>query len=119
MEKDKTENRSKVVLAVVLIVLGIFWLLSQLNVHFHLENLFRPFYQVFSHIGRVIFSWPMILVLVGLVLIAGKRQGGWILIVLGGIFLIPKIFLIPSFSFSLIFPVLLVFAGIAMLVRRI
>jgi hypothetical protein len=119
MEKENTKNRSREVLAIVLIALGIFWLLGQLNVQFHLENLFRPFYQVFSHIGRVIFSWPLIFVLVGLVLIAGKRQVGWILIVLGGIFLIPKIFLIPDFSFSFIFPVILLFAGIAMLVKRI
>jgi len=119
MEKDNTENRSKVVLAVILIALGIFWMFGQLNLHFHLENLFRPFYLLFSHMGRVIFSWPMILLLVGLVLIAGKRQGGWILIVLGGIFLIPKIFLIPDFPFSMILPLLLVFAGIVLLTRRV
>jgi hypothetical protein len=119
MEKENVENRSKLVVAIVLIVLGMFWFLGQLNVHIHFENIFRPFFHIFSRMGHVIFSWPMILVLVGLLLVAGKRQGGWILVVLGGIFLLPKIFIIPGFTFSMIFPVVLILAGVVMLIRKV
>ncbi len=119
MEKENVENRSKLVVAIVLIVLGMFWFLGQLNVHLHFESIFRPFFQIFSRMGKVIFSWPMILVFVGLLLVAGKRQGGWILVVLGGIFLLPKIFIIPGFTFSMIFPVVLILAGVVMLIRKV
>lgn len=119
MEKEDTENRSKAVLAVILIVVGIFWLLGQLNLHFHLDTIFRPFVNLFGQVGKVLFSWPMILVVVGLLLVAGNRQGGWILVVLGGIFLLPKIFLFPGFSLSLVLPALLIIAGIVLLVRKV
>jgi predicted membrane protein len=119
MEKENVENNSKLVVAIVLIVLGLFWFLGQLNIHLHFESIFHPFFNIFSRLGRVIFSWPMILVFVGLLLVAGKRQGGWILVVLGGFFLLPKIFVIPGFTFSMIFPVVLILAGIIMLVRKV
>ncbi|HOI49011.1 MAG TPA: hypothetical protein PK167_06895 [Prolixibacteraceae bacterium] len=119
MQNEKTEDRSRVVLAAILIVVGLLWLFRQLGVHFHFDELFAPFHWIYHKIGNVIFSWPMILVLVGLILLAGKRSGGVALIVVGGIFLIPRIFLLPGFSFSLIFPVLLVVAGIAMVANKV
>ncbi len=118
MEKETTENRSKIVLAVILITLGVLWLLGQINQQYHLGELFQPFYHIFSRIGRVIFSWPMILILVGLVLIAGKRSGGWILIVVGSLFLLPRIFMFPHFSFSMIFPLILILAGGVLITKR-
>jgi hypothetical protein len=119
MEKENADNRSKIVLAVILIVVGIVWLLGQLNIQFHLSEFFWPFWSVFGKIGHLIFSWPMILILVGLVLLAGRRSGGWVLIIVGGIFMLPKIFLIPAFPISIFFPVVLIVAGGAMIIRRI
>jgi len=121
MEKSKNqpEDRSKLVLPVILIMVGILWLLLQLGVHLNLENLFYPIFEAFRHIGTVVFSWPMILVVAGLVLAAGKRQGGWILVVLGGVFLIPKILHLQDFSLSMVFPLLIIIAGVAMIVKRI
>lgn len=119
MDKNSSDERSKVVLAVILIAIGVIWLLRQLGIHLQLEGFFRPFFSVFSYLGRILFSWPMILVVVGLVMLAGKRPGGWIILVLGGIFLIPKIFMIPGFSFSLIFPLFLIVAGAALVFRKL
>ncbi len=117
--KNQTEDRSKLVLAIILIAVGLIWLLRQLGIQMHLENLFHPFYLFFGHIGKIVFSWPMILVVVGLVMAAGKRQGGWILVVLGGVFLIPRILQVGDFSLSVVFPLLIIIAGIALIIRRI
>ena len=118
MEKESTDNRSKIVWAVILIAVGVLWFFSLLNSHFHLWELFQPLFFVFSRIGKVIFSLPMVLILAGLVLLAGKRRGGWILIIVGGIFLIPKIFMIPDFPASVIFPLMMIVAGGALIIKR-
>ncbi|HPT31615.1 MAG TPA: hypothetical protein PLW67_07220, partial [Prolixibacteraceae bacterium] len=119
MENGKTENGSKITLAVILIVVGIIWLFGQLGIQLHLAEFFQPFGMIFGKIGHLVFSWPMILILIGLILLAGNRNGGWILIILGGIFLLPRIFLIPSFPVSIIFPLLLILAGGALIIRRL
>jgi len=119
MEKEKSESGSRITFAVILIVVGILWLFGQLNIHLHLRELFMPFWGVFGKIGHLVFSWPMILILIGLILLAGNRSGGWILIITGGIFLIPRIFLIPSFPVSILFPLLLILAGGALIIRRL
>jgi hypothetical protein len=119
MKKENSENGSKTTLAVILIVIGMFWLLGALNIHFYLGEIFRPVWMVFSKVGVVIFSWPVIIILVGLVLIAGKRSGGWILIIIGGLFLLPKIFLFPAFPVSIIFPLALILFGGLLIIRRI
>jgi hypothetical protein len=61
----------------------------------------------------------MVVIFVGLILMAGKRSAGMVLIVIGGIFLLPKIFVLPGLTFSMFFPVFLVGLGIALIVRRI
>jgi hypothetical protein len=119
MKKENSENSSKITLAVILIIIGMFWLFGALNIHFHLGEIFRPVWLVFSKVGGVIFSWPVILILVGLVLIAGKRSGGWILIIIGGLFLLPKIFLFPAFPVSIIFPLALILFGGMLIIRRL
>jgi hypothetical protein len=119
MQKENSENGSKVTLAVILIIIGLFWLFGALNIQFHLGEIFRPVWLVFSKLGGVIFSWPVILILVGLVLIAGKRSGGWILIIIGSLFLLPKIFLFPVIPVSIIFPLALILFGGMLIIRRL
>jgi hypothetical protein len=123
--ENKPENRnSKIVLAWVLIGIGIIWILRKIGIyfdlpHFYFQNIFFPFKNIFQGFFHFIFSWPMILIIVGLILMAGKRSAGVVLIVIGGIFMLPRIFFIPGLTFSMIFPVILVGLGIAMIVRRI
>lgn len=124
MENKPENSNSRVVLAFVLIGIGSLWLLRKLGIHFELprfyfEHFLFPFKNMFHDLTQFIFSWPMILIIVGLVLMAGKRSAGIVLIVIGGIFLLPKIFIIPGLTFSMFFPVLLVALGIALIVRRI
>jgi hypothetical protein len=124
MENKPGNRNSRVVLALVLIGIGSLWLLRKLGVYFeipriYLQNIFFPFKELFHDLTHFIFSWQMVLILVGLILMAGKRSVGVVLIVVGGIFLLPKIFIMPGLTFSMFFPVLLVGLGIALIARRI
>lgn len=124
MENKPENSNSRVVIAFVLIGIGSLWLLRKLGIYlewpqFYLENIFFPFKNIFRDLTNFIFSWPMILIIVGLILMAGKRSAGVVLIVIGGIFLLPKIFVLPGLTISMFFPVLLVGLGIALIVRRI
>jgi hypothetical protein len=124
MENKPENNNSRVVLAFVLIGLGTLWLLRKIGIYlewplFYLQNIFFPFKNLFHDLTHFIFSWQMVVIFVGLILMAGKRSAGMVLIVIGGIFLLPKIFVLPGLTFSMFFPVFLVGLGIALIVRRI
>ena len=124
MENKPQSNNSKVVLAWVLIGIGILWILRKIDFyfdipHFYFQNIFFPFKNIFHDLTHFIFSWQMVLIIVGLILMAGKRSSGIVLIVIGGIFLLPKFLIVPGITFSIFFPVLLVGLGIAMIVKRI
>jgi len=124
MENKPENNNSKVILAWVLIVIGVIWILRKIGFyfefpHFYFQNIFFPFKHMFQGLFDFIFSWQIVLIIVGLILMAGKRSAGIVLIVIGGIFMLPKLFIIPGITFSMFFPVLLVGLGIAMIVRRI
>jgi hypothetical protein len=122
MEREPKENNSKVVLAVFLIVIGTLWLLKKVGFYFefprvYFENIFYPFKQVFHWLTHFIFSWPMILIIIGIVLMAGRRSAGIVLIVVGGIFLLPKIFFLPGLTISFLLPVVLIGIGVALVAR--
>lgn len=124
MENKPQNNNSKVVLAYVLIGIGVIWILRKIGIyfevpHFYFQNIFFPFKNIFHDFTNFIFSWQMVLIVVGLILMAGKRSAGIVLIVVGGIFLLPKFLVVPGLTFSMFFPVLLVGLGIAMIVRKI
>ena len=124
MENKPESNNSKVVLAWILIGIGVLWILRKIGLyielpHFYLQNFFFPFKQAFQGLFHFIFSWQIVLIVVGLILMAGKRSAGIVLIVIGGIFMLPKIFFLPGLTFSMFFPVLLVGIGVAIIVRRI
>jgi len=117
MENKPENNNSRVVLAWVLIGIGVIWILRKIGFyfdlpHFYFQNFFFPFKDMFQGLFHFIFSWQMILIIVGLILMAGKRSAGLVLIVIGGLF-------IPGLTFSMFFPLVLVGLGIAMIVRRI
>lgn len=124
MESKPQNNNSKLVLAYVLIGIGVIWILRKIGLyfeipHFYFQNIFFPFKDIFHDLTHFIFSWQMVLIIVGLILMAGKRSAGIVLIVVGGIFLLPKLFFVPGLTFSMFFPVLLIGLGVAIVARRI
>ena len=124
MENKPQKNNSRIVLAYVLIGVGVLWILRRLGFYIDLPNInwqgiFFPIRQFFHGWGHFIFSWQMILIIVGLILLAGKRSVGIVFIIIGGVFILPKIFYFPGLTFSFFIPVLLIGIGVAMVARKI
>jgi hypothetical protein len=123
MENKPQKNNSRIAIAFILIGIGVLWILRKLGFYIDLPNInwhtvFAPFRHVFYGWGHFIFSWQVILIITGLILLAGKRSVGIVLIIIGGVFLIPKFFHFTGLTFSLILPVLLIGIGLAMVVKK-
>jgi len=123
MDNKPQRDNSRIVLAFVLIGIGVLWILKKLgfyiDLNVNLHNIFYPIRQIFHGWGHFIFSWQMILIIIGLVLLAGKRSLGIVFVVIGGVFILPKIAHFPGLTVSLLFPVVLIGIGLAMVIRRI
>ena len=124
MQKMPQKDNSREVLALVLIGVGLLWLLRKTGVFyhfpfFHLNNAFDSVRNVFHGWGHVIFSWPMVLILIGLILMSGKRSAGLVLLIIGGIFILPKLFFISGAVITILLPLILIAFGIELVARLI
>jgi len=118
----RDRDQSRKVLAIFLIVIGFLWIIKQAGIFygfsiFHMNHVIAPVGRVFGSLAHVVFSWPMILILIGLVLMAGKRSAGLVLLVIGGIFLLPKLFFFSGAMVILFLPLVLIVVGIAIVAR--
>ena len=123
MENKKESDNSRLVLAIILITIGMLWILKKLGIYFNfnfsLSDILFPIKSLIHSLPPFIFSWPMIFIVVGLILLAGKRSAGIVLIIIGGFFILPKMFFLPGLTFSLFIPVLLLALGISMVVKHL
>lgn len=124
MESKPQKDNSRIVFAFILIGIGSLWILRRLGFYInfpniHWEHFFYPFRQFFHGWGHFLFSWQMILIIVGLVLMAGKRSLGIVFIIVGGLFILPKLFYFPGLTISLLLPILLIGIGVAMVAKKI
>lgn len=122
--KPQKEDNTRLVLAVIFIAVGGLWILRKLGFYVELQpifyqGIFNSINQIFHWITNIIFSWPMILILVGAVLLAGKRSAGIVLLVVGALFLLPRLFFFNGFTATLLLPLILVGVGVAMVARMI
>lgn len=122
MQPTTQQDNSRKILAIALIVFGFVLILKQSGAileypFIHLKTVFLPVQNAFQSVGHIIFSWPAIFVLVGLILMAGRRSVGVVLLVIGGIFLLPKLFFISGAALLLFLPLLLIAVGIAIVAR--
>jgi predicted membrane protein len=122
METTKQKENSGQTLAIILIIIGAVWILGKigisLSLHSVISDIVFSFRNIFHTIPSFIFSWPMILIIVGLILLAGNRNSGIVLIIIGGILLLPKIFLFPGITISLLIPAILVGVGVSMILKH-
>lgn len=121
-KKTHRKAESKEVLALVLIGIGLVWILKQTGFffkfpYFNFPDIFSPLINTMHSLGHLIFSWPVILIVIGLILIAGKRAGGVVLLIIGGIFLLPKLLLISGAAIVFLFPIILIALGIGLIAR--
>lgn len=125
MDRETAKNdNSRIILAIVLIAVGGLWLLRKMGFYIdfpaiHLHEIFFPVRNLFSGWGNFLFSWQMVFIVIGLLLLAGKRSVGLILIIIGGVFLIPKILFFPPLTISFLLPALLIGVGIVMVARHV
>jgi predicted membrane protein len=109
LRDDHYENRhhhhhlsnNRAIVGVVLVLVGLFLVLRNTGV---LPN----------HIEHIIFSWPMLLVTIGLIITIGSSGGktsGVIVMAVGGFFLIPHIFR-ETFDVNMFWPSVFIIIGI-------
>lgn len=68
---------------------------------------------------HVIFSWPMLLVAIGLVNLAERKSGwGLTLIAIGGAFLVSRYYQLPFNLFTFFWPVMIIIIGIALILSN-
>jgi len=69
---------------------------------------------------HIVFSWQMLLIIIGVVSLIGRegRGPGLILLVIGGFFLLPEIFDFHISFVKVFWPVLLIIIGVLILFRR-
>lgn len=106
MEKSKLQGRS--ILGIILILIGIGLIARSMN--------FIP-----DELARDLFSWPMILVVLGIIFLSNKANhtSGWILLLLGVLFLLPRITDLP-YSFREVFwPVIFIALGLLILFKSL
>ncbi|MCW8811436.1 MAG: cell wall-active antibiotics response protein [Ignavibacteriaceae bacterium] len=104
-ENNRTDKR--IVLGLILIFLGGIFLLNTMDIlHFR-----------FAH---VVFSWPFIMLVIGLIVLINteKKFLGGILSGIGALFLIPRIFPEVDYNAGIIFPIILIVLGAYIILKR-
>ncbi|RKY94405.1 MAG: hypothetical protein DRQ13_08305, partial [Ignavibacteriae bacterium] len=107
MAESQNGLDKRVVLGTVLILLGGLFLLGSLNV-------------LDFNIGRVIFSWPFVMLVIGVFILVNtsKRLTGGLLTGLGVFFLIPRIYPQIEYDGGIVIPVLLILFGIFIIFKK-
>ncbi len=94
-----TNNRA--IIGVILVLVGLFLVMRN-------TGIFPDF------IDHIIFSWPMLLVAIGLVMTLGasEKTSGVIVMAVGGFFLIPMIFRETFHAYNMFWPSIFIIIGV-------
>lgn len=78
----------------------------------------RNFDFIPYHISYILFSWPSLLIVIGLLLIIVKKKsiGGLFMIGIGGIFLWDKLYPFSPTDWKIAWPAVFIFVGLAMVI---
>lgn len=108
--------------AIILIAAGLIWLFNQAagfpffnNLHMH--HYYFPFRNAASGITDILFSWQMVFIVTGTVLLAGRRSSGIVLLATGVVFMLSKLMHFTFWSLTFLLPALLITIGIIMVVK--
>ena len=105
---ENQRNNKRAILGLLLVAVG--FILIATNFH------------IFPFVWKpVLFSWPALLILIGLFFLFSREANatGWILIGIGGFFLIPRIWEVPWEWSELFWPVALLGMGAILIVRSV
>jgi predicted membrane protein len=104
----KHSNSNRGIIGVVLVIAGLFLILRN-------TGIFPDF------IDKVVFSWPMLLVTIGLVITigsGGSKTSGIIVMAVGAFFLIPIIFSETFHMYNMFWPSIFIIIGIIFIVSK-
>jgi predicted membrane protein len=104
------DNSNRFIIGIILIIAGAILILQK-------TTMLPPALDHF--IGHVIFSWQMLLVAIGLVVLVGSenKTPGIVLISVGGFFMIPELFSEYFENFNFFWPAIFIVIGVVMLVN--
>ncbi len=105
MESNIQTNR-RLLFGVILIAIGGVWILQQMGI-------------IPPVLREILISWQMLLVIIGIFsLINGNEVAGWVLILIGGVFIVPELIDVPWKLKRLAWPVLLITLGVILIMRH-
>lgn len=107
VKQDHFVSNNRVIVGVVLVILGFFLVLRNMDILPH-------------SINHIIFSWQMLLLAIGLVITlssGGNRTGGVIIMAIGGFFLIGEIFN-NIYNINMFWPSIFIIVGIVFIMSR-
>jgi predicted membrane protein len=106
-KENRPGTNNRILIGVVLVLAGLFLVIRNTG--------FFP-----DFIDNVIFSWPMLLVAIGLVMTLGstEKTGGIIVMAVGGFFMIPLIFRETFHMYNMFWPSIFIIVGVIFIVSR-
>lgn len=105
---SQSKTMKKIVLGLALIAAGVVFMLDKMNI-------------ITPEIRDWLFTWPMLLIVIGFVNLFSKESfvSGLILIMVGAFFLIPRMIFFPFNFLSMFWPMLLIGAGILVIIKHL
>ena len=78
----------------------------------------RNFDFIPHHLSHIIFSWPSLLIGIGILSIASKKRstGGLFMIGIGGLFLWDKLYPLSPMDWKIAWPAVFIFVGLALVI---
>jgi len=106
-KENRYSTNNRILIGVVLVLAGLFLVIRNTG--------FFP-----EFIDNVIFSWPMLLVAIGLVMTLGstEKTGGIIVMAVGGFFMIPLLFRETFHMYNMFWPSIFIIVGVIFIVSR-
>ncbi len=106
----RNENPNRFIIGILLITAGLILMLKKSSVLPH---------QLEYFIDKIIFSWQMLLVVIGIIILVSSKNktAGIIMIAVGGFFLTPSLFTDFFRSFNFFWPAIFIAIGIVLLVN--
>ncbi|MBV5311825.1 MAG: hypothetical protein JZU47_00935 [Prolixibacteraceae bacterium] len=108
--------------AYVLIIFGILWIMKQSGWDIHFPNI-GDFFSGIGHFFSNLAHWsfgaalPVLIILIGIAVLAGRRFFGALLFVVLLMIFIPHFLIIPGILMVLFFPLILIIIGIIILTK--
>lgn len=108
--------------AYVLIIVGILWIMRRSGWDINLPGIGDFFSTVGNFFGNLThwsngIIFPILILIAGIILIAGRRFFGALFLVILLLMILPKFILIPGILIIIFFPVVLIIVGIIILTK--